>query len=175
MIKSFIISVFIIFCATLIESTILSNMAFLFVIPDLVLICSIYFAMLNGKVYGQSNGIISGLFLDFITGVPLGFNCIYRTIIGYLFGIFTDTIIISGIIMPMLSVGIATIIKRLLILLIAVFYPKLNLMIYGFISYDFLYEFVINIILAPFIFRFLNFFKKSLLIKDTKDMIDNVQ
>ena len=39
----------------------------------------------------------------------------------------------------------------------------------------FLFEFIINILLAPFIFKFLGFFKKSLSIKDPKDMIDNVK
>ena len=37
------------------------------------------------------------------------------------------------------------------------------------------FEFVENIILAPFIFKFLSFFKNTLSIIDTKDMIDNVQ
>lgn len=174
-VKSFLISVLVVFCATIIESSILSNLSFLFVIPDLVLICSVYFSTINGKTYGECNGLVSGLFLDWITGVPFGFNCLYRIVIGYLFGIFSETIIVSGFIMPMATIGIATVIKRLFIILISFFFPRINLTVYGFISYDFLYEFILNIILAPFIFRFLNFFKKSLLIKDTKDMIDNVQ
>ena len=69
MAKSYFISFFITLCAVLIESTILSNISFLLVIPDLVLICSIYFAILNGRLYGEVNGLVSGLMLDFITGV----------------------------------------------------------------------------------------------------------
>lgn len=175
MAKSYFISFFITLCAVLIESTILSNISFLLVIPDLVLICSIYFAILNGRLYGEVNGLVSGLMLDFITGVPFGFNCFYRTLIGYLFGLFTNSIIISGVIIPMLTVGVGTLAKRLMIILISFFYPRINLQIYGFISYNFLFEFIINILLAPIIFKFLSFFNKNLSTKDTKDMIDNVQ
>ena len=175
MAKSYFISFFITLCAVLIESTILSNISFLLVIPDLVLICSIYFAILNGRLYGEVNGLVSGLMLDFITGVPMGFNCFYRTIIGYVFGLFTNSIIISGMIIPMLTVGVGTLAKRFMIILISFFYPRINLQIYGFISYNFLFEFIINILLAPIIFKFLSFFNKNLSTKDTKDMIDNVQ
>ncbi|MCQ2591644.1 MAG: rod shape-determining protein MreD [Treponema sp.] len=174
MTKSLLISTLILFCTTIIESTILSNISFLLVVPDLVLICSIYFSTLNGKLYGETSGFISGLFLDFITGVPLGLNCFYRTLIGYIFGLFSETIIISGVFMPMLTVSVGTIAKRLFLILLSLLFPKINLEIYSFISYQFLFEFIVNTLLAPLVFRFLGFFYNSLSIKDTKDMIDNV-
>lgn len=173
MVKSLLISTLFLFSATIIEASILSNISFLIVVPDLVLICCIYFSLLNGKVYGEISGFISGIFLDFITGVPLGLNGIFRTIIGYIGGLFSETIIISGLVIPITSVGIATITKHLLLFLITLVFPKINLNVYGFISYEFLFEFTANIILAPFVFKFLSFFKTQLSIKDTKDMIDN--
>ena len=118
MVKSMLITTLILFSATIIESSILSNINFLLVVPDLVLICCIYVSLLNGKVYGEISGFISGIFLDFITGVPLGLNCLYRTIIGYITGIFSNTIIISGIVIPMSSVGLATLTKKLLLFIL---------------------------------------------------------
>ena len=174
MVKSMLITTLILFSATIIESSIFSNISFLLVVPDLVLICCIYVSLLNGKVYGEISGFISGIFLDFITGVPLGLNCVYRTIIGYICGFFSNTIIISGIVIPMTSVGIATLTKKLLIFLISLFFPKLNLNSYSIISYYFLFEFCANIVLAPIIFKFLSFFKVPLSIHDTKDMIDKI-
>lgn len=174
MTKSFFISILILFSFTIIESSILSNINFLIVVPDLLMICCIYFSLLNGKLYGETTGFFSGLFLDFITGTPLGFNTIYRTILGYLFGFFSKSVIISGIIMPVLSVGIGTLLKRLLIILLSILYPKLNLSIYGFVSNEFLFEFISNIVMAPVIFKFLSLFKKSLTIVHTKDLVDNV-
>ena len=173
MVKSLFISTLFLFAATIIESSILSNISFLLVVPDLVLICSIYFSLLNGKVYGEVSGFISGVFLDFITGVPFGLNCVFRTLMGYLFGLFSETIIISGLVIPMVSVAIGTVAKKLLIFFISLLFPKLSLNIYSIISYQFLFEFAANIILAPIVFKFLSFFKKNLSIRDTKDMIDN--
>ena len=173
MVKSLLISTLFLFSATIIEASILSNISFLLVVPDLVLICCIYFSLLNGKVYGEISGFISGLFLDFITGVPFGLNCVFRTLMGYLFGIFSETIIISGLVIPMASVAIGTVSKKLLIFIISLLFPKLSLNVYSIISYQFLFELSANVILAPIVFKFLSFFKTQLSIRDTKDMIDN--
>lgn len=174
MVKSFILSVFILLCATIIESSILSNITFLYVVPDLVLMCSIYFGLLNGKVFGQLSGFVSGLFLDFVTGIPFGFNCLIRTIISYISGFFSSSIIISSVITPVLAVGIGTIAKVILINLTALFFPNVTIFVTGIISYEFLFEFIENIILAPFIFRLLGFFKRSLVLQSTQDKVDNV-
>lgn len=173
-VKSFIISSIIVFCAAIIESSILSNINFLLVVPDLVLICTIYFALLNGKTYGELSGFVSGLTLDFITGVPFGLNCVFRTIIGYAYGWFAENIIISGIFLPMIFVAFGTFAKKLLLIVISLVFPRISLHIYGFISSQFLFEFIENVVLAPFVFKFLSFFRNTLSIKDTKDMIDNV-
>ena len=95
MTKSILVSAFILLCAVIIESSILSNISFIYIVPDLVLICSIYFSLLNGKVVGETTGFISGLLLDFVTGIPFGFNWLFRAIIGYVYGIFAKNVIIS--------------------------------------------------------------------------------
>ncbi|MDD5929102.1 MAG: rod shape-determining protein MreD [Spirochaetales bacterium] len=175
MAKSILISTIILLCTTVIESSLLSNISFLYVIPDLVLMCSIYFSLLNGRTIGQINGFISGVFLDFVTGLPFGFNCLYRTIIGYLFGLFSKNLIISGLLIPVVSVGIGTIAKTIFIQLINVFFPNVSIYVTGLISYNFLFEFIENIILAPVIFKFLSFFKKYLVIQTTQDKVNNVK
>ena len=174
MTRSILLSSFILLCVTIIESLILSNISFLYVVPDLVLICSIYFSILNGRTVGVSTGFVSGLFLDFVTGVPFGFNCLYRTIIGYVSGLFTNAIIVSGLMVPMLTVGIGTLAKSILVHVIALFFPNLNIYVTGIISYQLLFEFIENVLLAPFIFKFLGFFKKYLVIRTTKDRVDDV-
>ncbi|MCQ2576275.1 MAG: rod shape-determining protein MreD [Treponema sp.] len=174
MLKSFAVSSAILLGITIIESSIFTNLPFLLVVPDFILICNIYFGLLNGKLYGETSGFVSGLFIDFISGTPIGFNSIFRIIIGYIAGIFSDYAILKSIVMPVLSVSIGTLVKRLLILLLAFLFPRTSLHPYGFISYEFLFEFLANILLAPFVFKFLSCFNNSLSIKDTKDMIDNV-
>lgn len=175
MAKSILISTLFLLSATIVESSILSNISFLFVVPDFVLMCSIYFSLLNGKIVGETTGFFSGMFLDFVSGVPLGFNCLIRTIIGYLFGIFSGSLIISGILVPVLSVGIGTILKVILIQLVALFFPNISIYITGIFSYEFLFELGINIILAPLVFKFLSLFRNSLSVVTTQDKVDNAQ
>ena len=173
MTKSILVSTFILLCAVILESSILSNISVIYIVPDLVLICSIYFSLLNGKLAGETTGFISGLLLDFITGIPFGFNMLYRTIIGYVAGIFAKNVIISGFLLPMLCVGIGTIAKTLMVELLGLLFPNVHIYIAGIISYDFLFEFIENVLLAPFVFKFLSFFKKSLAVRSVKDSIDN--
>lgn len=173
MAKSILISSFIMLCATIIETSILSNISFLYVVPDLVLICSIYFSVLNGKFVGETTGFISGLILDFMTGLPFGFNCLFRTIIGYCFGIFTETLIFSGFVMPMLCVAIGTFSKYLFTFLISIFFPNIHVLAASIISKEFLFEIILNVILSPIIFKFLGVFKKSLAVKDIKEKVDH--
>ena len=173
MTKSILVSTFILLCAVILESSILSNISFIYIVPDLVLICSIYFSLLNGKVVGETEGFISGVLLDFITGIPFGFNCIIRTVIGYVTGIFAKNAIISGFILPMLCVGIATIAKTIMVHLLGLLFPNVHIYIAGIISYDFLFEFIENVLLAPFVFKFLSFFRKSLAVRSVKDSIEN--
>jgi len=174
MAKSILISSLILLCASIIETSILSNLAFLMIVPDLVLMCSIYFSLLNGRTVGVSTGFISGIILDFVTGMPFGFNAVFRTIIGYVFGFFSENLIVSGFIMPMFAVGVGTFLKHLLMFLINLMYPNIDLNIAGIISTDFLFELIENIILAPVVFKFLGVFKKTLSTRSVKDKIDNV-
>lgn len=174
MVKSYFISTFILLCAVIIETSILSNLSFLLAVPDLVLICSIYFSLLNGKTYGETCGFISGLFLDWSTGIPFGFNSLIRTIVSYAFGWFSETIILKGILMPMLAVAAGTVIKALLMQLSVLFFPNIGIYLTSIISYKFLFELVLNTLLAPFVFKFLNLFIRSLSISTTKDKVDNV-
>ena len=174
MAKSILVSSFILFCAVIIEASVLANISFLYAMPDLVLICTVYFALLNGRGIGETTGFISGLLIDFITGIPFGFNCLLRTIIGYIFGFFTETLILKGFVIPMTTIAIATILKSVLITVLKIFFPNVNLYHPGLISNQFLFEFIANIILAPFIFKFLSFFNRTLEISTTQDRVDNV-
>ena len=160
MFKSFLCSFLILLCSVIIETSILSNISFLPAVPDLVMICVLYFSFLNGKNYGQVSGFLSGLLLDFLSASPLGFNCLFRTVIGYLSGLFRKTINSSGIIVPSIIGFLATILKVFLIWLISLFFKSIK--IYNIFTFSFLFELVMNILLTPLIFKFLNSFRRIL-------------
>lgn len=163
MIKSFTVSSTIILCLLMIETAILSNISALPVVPDLLLLSTIYFSLINGRTYGQLSGFASGLLLDFVSGVPLGFNCLYRTIIGYAAGFFCGTLDFTGVFIPCVMGASGTIVKFFLIYIISLFFPAVT-MAHGIISVYFLFEFVINIILAPIMFKLFGAFEKLILI-----------
>lgn len=161
MIKSFTVSAIIVLCLLMIETAILSNISALPVVPDLLLLCTIYFSLVNGKTFGQVSGFASGLVLDFVSGVPLGFNCIYRTIIGYAAGSFCGTLDFTGIFIPCVLGAAGTITKFFLIYVISLFFPAITLS-YGIISIRFLFELAINTLLAPIMFKLLSAFEKMI-------------
>lgn len=173
MIKPYISAFFIIFCTAIVESSIFSNIYFLPVVPDFILIFSVYMALYNGRVFGQVTGFFSGLTIDFLTGTPLGFNALIRTLIGYIYGIFNKRVIIGKIVIPVFTVATATILKAFLIWLITVFFPiRINTV--SIFSLDFIFELGANIVLAPLFFRFISHFDRSLTFTSIQDLKENV-
>ena len=164
MIKSFLSSVFILLCAAIIQAAILSNMAILPAIPDLSLICILYFSIQNGKLMGETTGFVSGLLLDFLGAGPFGLNCLIRTGIGYVTGLFNRTINTDGIIIPALLGLAATVAKALLLFLLSYLYPT-AVMRYNPFSWLFLFELCANVILSPIMFKFLGILKKILVLR----------
>ena len=115
MIKYFVSSTLVLLSAALIECSILSNMMILPVIPDLSLLCILFFSIHNGKFFGEINGLTSGIFIDFLSSAPFGLNCLLRSTMSYIFGFFNKRINSEGIFIPMILGAIATIFKMILI------------------------------------------------------------
>ena len=95
--KPLVIFVILLVCA-LLETALLSNVVFLPVVPDLLLLVVLYISVQNGSLTGEATGFVSGLLLDFLTAAPLGLNCLLRTLLGFFAGLFHDVLNISKII-----------------------------------------------------------------------------
>ena len=164
MIKSFAISAFILLCSALTESAIFSNITFLPAIPDFSLICVLYFSLKNGKLMGESTGFVSGIFLDFLSACPFGLNTLYRTILGFIGGIFNKRLNTEGFLIPLFLGFSATLLKALLLKSISFFYHGIVLS-YDIFSQLFLFELGLNTILTPILFKFLRIFTNSIVLK----------
>lgn len=164
MFRYFLSSSLILLCMSLLENAVLANLTFMPAIPDLSLLCLIFFAIHNGTFCGESSGFISGLILDFFSAGPFGINCLFRTLIGYVSGLFNKVINTEGFLVPLVLGFSATIFKAVLLFLISILYPNALLRFNPF-SWSFLFQLIFNTVLAPFIFMFLNLFKKSLILK----------
>lgn len=158
MARAYLSSILIILCTVLVEFAILSNITILPAVPDIVLLVLLYFSVLNGKVFGESMGFFSGMFIDFLSGAPFGFNCLFRTVIGYIAGFLNQNINYTDFIIPALIGLLGTLTKAFLIWITSLFYTKI--IPYDIISTSFIFELIINTLLSPVIFKFLSHFNK---------------
>ena len=157
--KGTLVAALIILLAALIENAILSNIVYLPAVPDICLICVIFISLQNGKLFGEGEGFFSGLCLDFLGACPFGLNCLYRTVIGYLAGIFHRVIGTDGIFTPVLLALVGSFVKALLLFVISILFPMVRLDFSPFTKI-FLWELAENAVLAPIIFKLLNLFRK---------------
>lgn len=151
----------------LLETALLSNIVFLPAVPDLLLLIVLYIAVFGGSLAGEGAGFVSGLLLDFLTAAPLGLNCLLRTVLGFLAGLFHDLLNVSGVLIPALLALAATIAKALIIELISFFFPS-GIITYNMLSVGFGMELLLNSLLAPAVFSFLSLF--SSIIVDRKEL-----
>lgn len=140
------------------QSTILHKIALEGAKPDLVLLAVAYLANKNGKMAGQTYGFVSGLIEDFLSVSPLGFNGFLNTIVGFLYGLTSETFFIDQVIIPMIMGGVATLIKGVGISFLAGLFNLENLH-FNLFSITFLVEIGYNMVLAPFLFALLGLFK----------------
>ena len=164
MIFAYLLRTFILLVSTLVQAAILSNITLLPAVPDLCLICVLYFSLHNGKLFGETNGFLSGIFLDFLSAGPLGLNCLMRTIIGYVGGIFNKTINTEGFFIPVLLGACATFLKVIITWLLSFLFPN-SIIAYNPFTILFVFEIAINSLLTPFVFKILGLFSKTLVLK----------
>lgn len=166
MLKSFFASTFVLFCTSLIESSLFADISILPAIPDLSLICVMYFALHNGRGLGESTGFVSGLFLDFLSAGPFGLNCLIRTVIGWAGGWFIKTLNTEAFFLQILYGLAVTMFKAVFLWFASLIFPFV--FSYNFISVAFGFELLVNALLTPFIFRFLDVFEKTLVLDPEK-------
>ena len=158
MIKCIIWTVVLCVAAGILQSTVIADIMFLNVIPDLALCILVYSAYVNGTMTGQVSGFFSGLFLDFLSAAPLGLNCLIRTLIGALTGIFKGSFFLDVFFIPVILCGLATFMKAIIIfilhLIIGSAVPS-----YSFISSVFWIELGMNCLSAPLLFFILKFIR----------------
>lgn len=165
MTKSYVLSFIFLVIFIIIETAILSQIPILPALPDLVLICSLYFAVNNGSVHGEIVGFTSGLLIDFLSGSPFGLNSLVRTIIGYAAGYLKKILNLKSFLVTFLIGFLGTVLKAILIGFTSFFFPSI-VNTYNIFSKIFLFELLMNSLLCPIIFKFLDCFSGFLIIPD---------
>jgi len=158
MIKSTITTIILCAIAIILQSTILGNISFLKVVPDLALCILVFSAYVNGTMTGQVSGFFSGLLQDFLSAAPLGMNCLIRTVIGALTGIFKGSFFLDVFLMPVVLCAVATILKALIVLVLHLIMGP-SVPAFSFLNSLFWIELGLNSLCAPLLFFLLKNFK----------------
>ena len=79
------------FCAVVLQVSVLSSIDVLRGTPDLVLVTLIALALLRGPVFGAAGGFVAGLLLDTATFGTLGVSSLLLTVAGFWTGRYGET------------------------------------------------------------------------------------
>ena len=148
------------FClaAGILQSTLIAKISFLKVIPDLALCILVYSAYVNGTMTGQLSGFFSGILLDFLSAAPIGLNCVIRTIIGALTGLFQGAFFLDIFFMPIILCSLATVLKAVIFFILHIIMGSL-VPFYSITSSVFWIELGLNALCALLLFALLRRFK----------------
>jgi len=136
----------------ILQTTIFSHLRFFGMIPDLVLILTVCFALLRGATEGAIVGFFSGLLEDMFSGQSLGINAISKMLIAYVIGLTEEKVYKENPWVAVVALLVATILDNLLaIFLYKTFFTLPNL---GFTTFNrVLWPAILyNIFLAPFVY-----------------------
>ncbi|MDR0302802.1 MAG: rod shape-determining protein MreD [Treponema sp.] len=158
MIRNTVWTIILAIVAGILQSTLIGNIALFGVVPDLALCIVVYSAYINGTMTGQLSGFFSGLLLDFLSAAPLGLNCLIRTIIGAVTGIFKGAFFLDVFFMPLILCALATIAKAAIMFLLNLIMGS-AVPVYSLFSPSFWIEFGLNSLSAPLLFFLLRRFK----------------
>jgi rod shape-determining protein MreD len=86
----FIISILLFFPLLVIQTTVVQLVSINGVVPDLILILLVFYAVKYGQIYGTVLGFIYGFLFDLITGSLIGSAMLSKTIAGFIAGYFSN-------------------------------------------------------------------------------------
>ncbi len=155
MIKILFLSIGILSLSVVLQSTLFGYIAIQGVKPDLCTIILVFIALRTGSMVGQISGFTAGIVQDVLSLTPLGFFALIRTMIGYFYGFIQGSMFARSLFIPIVFVFTATLLKGLMIWVIALIFTVASPGI-AYFGAKFWIEIGYSSILAPFVFTSLN-------------------
>jgi len=150
-----------------IQSTWLSSIAVLGVIPDISLVILIWVSFKNGPIEGAFSGFLAGLAEDCISASPLGFHTFLKTIVASITSLLHGSFAIDRIFIPFILGCGATLFKAIAASILSLLFgPSIH--VYNFFARDIWIEVAYNGLLSPFFFFLLSLFAKYLITDQAK-------
>ena len=108
-ISSYLVIPLLLFLAIL-QSSVTSHIRVLGVSPDLVLLFSISWALLEGTREGLFVSLVGGATLDALSGTPFGLSILSLLIVSYLASVGAINVFLAAKLLPYIAVALATLI-----------------------------------------------------------------
>jgi rod shape-determining protein MreD len=99
----------VVFCAAIVQVTLISSIEILSGTPDLVLVTLVAVALLRGSIFGALCGFAAGLIVDTATLATLGVTSLLLTLAGYWIGRYGETTGRDRTHAPFVSVAVITV------------------------------------------------------------------
>jgi rod shape-determining protein MreD len=120
-IRFFLLSFFIV----TLQSTIVHAIAINHVMPDLILLLVVFFALYNGSKQGMFYAMITGLFADALSGGVIGINSFALGCVGYACGLLKERVYTNHLLTKFLVVFCAGILNTSIYYMLALQFYKL--------------------------------------------------
>jgi rod shape-determining protein MreD len=156
--KATIVAFVLLAACVVLQSTILGRIAILGVRPDLALVVLVFVALRRGSMTAQVAGFASGIVEDLVSVSPVGFHMLLRTLIGFLYGLFSGNVFVDPLLMPIVLTVAATILKGVVSGLVSLVFG-LTSSGFGYFAGRLWLEAGYNALAAPFLFALLNLLK----------------
>lgn len=133
--------------AIFLQSTFFASYSIKGVVPDLVLVFIIFYALLNGAEKGARYGLICGLLEDLYIGQFIGMNALSKAATAYIIGRLQHRVFTENVAVGVISVIVGSIINALMLLVLAwAYFAAFNIGPGFFINV--LYQIIYNVLLT---------------------------
>jgi rod shape-determining protein MreD len=106
----------ILFCLSLLQSTVMPRITLLGVHPDLVLMAVISWSLLRGSEEGMLWALIGGVIMDLLSGAPFGICTLALLIASFASGLGQHHIMRADLLIPVIVIPPATLVYHLILL-----------------------------------------------------------
>lgn len=106
----------ILFCLSLLQSTVMPHITILGVHPDLVLMAVISWSLLRGSEEGMLWALIGGVIMDLLSGAPFGICTLALLVTSFASGFGQHHILRADLLIPVLVIPPATLVYQLILL-----------------------------------------------------------
>lgn len=133
--------------AIFLQSTFFASYSIKGVVPDLVLVFIIFYALLNGAEKGARYGLICGLLEDLYIGQFIGMNALSKAATAYIIGRLQHRVFTENVAVGVISVIVGSMINALMLLVLAwAYFAAFNIGPGFFINV--LYQIIYNVLLT---------------------------